>query len=157
MATNRQPMLPLTPCVRRNQPGPSGSRPGMSDGPPGAGSTRASRARSNSRSRWGAAVVELERGSVSPCWEEVRTRISGGRRTAVWVEQGRTRAALANAEHASAARSPAGRRARAAVAVPRSAVAAAGDVFAENRINHALELFGACMLIVAFLAVAMFV
>ena len=75
----------------------------------------------------------------------------------MWVDQGRARTALGGSDGAMQGRAMIGRKVRAAVAAPRSSAAVAGRAFAENRINHALELFGACMLIVAFLAMAMFV
>jgi len=42
---------------------------------------------------------------------------------------------------------------------PAASVAAAaqpGNLFARKRIHHTIELFGSCMLIVAFLALAIF-
>ena len=75
----------------------------------------------------------------------------------MWVDQSCVRTSVVRADPSLAGRPTGGRRKRAVGAARRATVAEAGEVFAENRIHHAVELFGACMLIVAFLAVAMFV
>ena len=68
-----------------------------------------------------------------------------GRRTAVWVAVDRgpeLDRATSIADHPSLVRPEA---------------ADEGDAFARNRARHALELVGACVMILAFLAMAMFV
>jgi hypothetical protein len=87
--------------------------------------------------RWGSAVVARPNKSTNHCWSEISTRSRGGRRTTVWVGQ---------VEPTS----------RADVVVVGQDQPVAGSSFTQNRIRHAFELFGACMMIVTFLALAMF-
>ena len=91
--------------------------------------------------RWGAAVVEPGRDVATHCWQEARVRRSGARRTTVWV---------------AAAASPTARPARELRGM--DDVPPAGQpAYSQRRIRHALELGAACVMIVAFLAMAMFV
>lgn len=100
-----------------------------------AGRTRAART-----VRWGAAVVEPARRGANQGWQDVN-----GRRSA---HSGAVRGAQAVAQVPSA-------RPAVSQAVAADAVDTNGS-FTQNRIRHAFELFGACMMIVTFLALAMF-
>ncbi|MCK5944372.1 MAG: hypothetical protein KAI24_20460 [Planctomycetes bacterium] len=102
--------------------------------------------------RWGAAVVEPASGSQQASWKQVSSRVRRGRRTTVWVDD-----VLPKATQRPAPRKPRVVRELDPRPATRSVEAVeAGDSFARNRIRHAFELFGACMLIVTFLALAMF-
>jgi len=107
--------------------------------------------------RWGAAVVEPGSSSrclsSSHCWEELSSRSRRGRRTTVWVDQ---------VAHGRSSRQPAAVRTALLTGARftedgQVGSAVRGDSFAHRRTMHALELAAACVMIVAFLAMAMFV
>jgi len=100
-----------------------------------AGRTRAART-----VRWGAAVVEPARRGANQGWQDVNGRRAANGSAARGAQ------AVAQVPHIPPA-------------VSHSAAADAADPngsFTQNRIRHAFELFGACMMIVTFLALAMF-
>lgn len=94
--------------------------------------------------RWGAAVVEPARRTTSHLWAEVSGRSRRERRAAVRLQSASPTVASVQ-DH---------------VGGPGGATIATVPVkvspFTQNRIRHAFELFGACMMIVTFLAMAMF-
>jgi hypothetical protein len=120
------------------------------------GSLAASQARAGATVRWGSAVVEPARRelrresgtnreprrSTTQCWQEASTASRRGRRTTVWVDGSRLEGGRSGLSEPAAVASY-------------DASEVAGS-FTQNRIRYAFELFGACMLIVTFLALAMF-
>ncbi|MFN3243026.1 MAG: hypothetical protein ACE37K_16120 [Planctomycetota bacterium] len=106
----------------------------------------ATRPATNQRVRWGAAVVEPAKRGQAASWSEVSTKVRRGRRTTVWVDEALPKVA--------GRPQPVRPRVVRELEPPRQAKA--GDSFARNRIRHAFELFGACMMIITFLALAMF-
>jgi len=71
-----------------------------------------------------------------------------GRRAVTWVDGGTPKVGFQP--------QPARLRSAQQLVASDEALAAPGASFAQSRIRHALDLFGACMMIVAFLAFAMF-
>jgi len=98
--------------------------------------------------RWGSAVVDSSRKVVNLSLAGVKDRPRRKRHTPVSL-QGR-------ASSARRVQDSVGGPGGAAKSVASAAPAQVGS-FTQNRIRHAFELFGACMMIVTFLAVAMFV
>ncbi|MEZ6036797.1 MAG: hypothetical protein R3F29_04920 [Planctomycetota bacterium] len=90
--------------------------------------------------RWGSALA-----SVTPSWQQVSDSSKRGRRTVVYL----------NGQAAPGSTGRAEGRLAAVLAAEPASQAAQDD--GQNVIRHAVDLFGACMLIVALLAVAMFV
>lgn len=107
------------------------------------------------RVRWGAAVVEPAKRSQASSWSEVSSKVRRGRRTTVWVDEALPQVA-SRAQVASRPQPARPRVIRELAPAPKAVAAEAGDSFARNRIRHAFELFGACMMIITFLAFAMF-
>jgi len=136
MVTISQQKLPLNTSTRQASRRLSASTSG------------AARAAGQQRVRWGAAVVEPANRRQTSSWSEVSTKVRRGRRTTVWVDETLPKVA-------SRAQPVRRRVVRELAPAPKQAVAA-GDSFARNRIRHAFELFGACMMIITFLAFAMF-
>ena len=97
-----------------------------------------SQARAGAPARWGSAVVEPARKGANHYWKQASNRSQGGRRSTVWIDE-------------------VGGHSASMAAGTGAAELGAGGTFTQNRIRYAFELFGACMLIVTFLALAMFV
>jgi len=98
--------------------------------------------------RWGSALLNPVEHGQAACSEDLRVGPRSRRRVQRWSAE-----ELIRVER--------GIRARNGAADPRTAQServapAEGDTFAQSRIRHAFELFGACMLIAGFLAFAMF-
>ena len=127
--------------------------------------------------RWGAAIVSTGEPSASPGWREVSNRRRRGRRTTVWVDDslpvatpsrvgpgvrvtarsqvGSTRVAAQDSTRQAASSVVLQLHSAPSVSIAADECPAVGS-FAQNRVRHAFELFGACMMIAAFLAMAMF-
>ena len=133
MVMRSQQTLPLRDSNRHN------------DGRPVAVVTRSS---SQDNVRWGAALHDPKVGRQVIAWEELKNLPRRSRRA---------RAAADGALSQLAGRPQVARRRlgdQPMIAAPESA--ATGSTFARNRIQRGLDLFGACMMIVTFLAFAMF-
>jgi hypothetical protein len=101
--------------------------------------TRAARA-----VRWGAAVAEPARRGGNNCrYEGNAIHAPGSEMAACRPTVRRVAVSLDEA-------------CKVATAIQASAAPAETSSFTQNRIRHALELFGACMMIVTFLAMAIF-
>lgn len=136
MVTISQQTLPLTAPTRNPSRRPAAS------------TKRAPLAAVQQTVRWGAAVVEPRIGREASNWQEVSSKSRRGRRTTVWVDEALPKVASRP--------QPARPRVIRELAPAPKADLSAGDSFARNRIRHAFELFGACMMIITFLAFAMF-
>lgn len=101
-----------------------------------------------SESRPARAVFSATASPVSDCWNESNGAFRSAHKRAVWVQD--VRAAVAVDVQGTSGSSLSQR------IEPTDVEAAPGEAFARNRIQHALDLFGACMMIAAFLAFAMF-
>ena len=133
MVSHSQKSLPLRASTRHN------------DGRPIAVVSRIRHA-APARSRAAAANPPIE--PVSNCWKDTKGSFSSAHRRAVWAQDVRAASSLnAGSNRAGAVATLAG------VA---TADTEPGDAFARNRIQHALDLFGACMMIAAVMAFAMF-
>lgn len=154
MAAIRQQSLPLSSPSRLAN-GLATARPAGATASPSASGAAAARQVSGQvggHVRWGAAVVQTQTRSQDRSWREVSSRTRRGRRTTVWVDE-----VLPPVANQAIATGGATRLAGAATRVATATAAPqAGDSFARNRIRHAFELFGACMMIITFLALAMF-
>ena len=98
--------------------------------------------------RWGSALLDPMGQTQDIHSEDLRVGPSSPRRVRRWTAE-----ELIRVER--------GIRARSGATDPRTAqgeraAPTEGDAFAQSRIRHAFELFGACMLIAGFLAFAMF-
>ena len=133
MVMHSQKTLPLRASTRHN------------DGRPIAVVSRIRRAASD---RSGAAAVKANDSRVSMFNEDTKTTFSSASKRAVWAREMR------------AAASPKPGSPRGGVATQIASMSttdeAPGDAFARNRIQHALDLFGACMMIAAVMVFAMF-
>lgn len=112
----------------------------------------ASKTRTARTVRWGAAVVEPARRGANRLSQHVNGQQSPGGRPTSGQRIGQRRLPR------SVRRAPVSLDEACQVATATQAVAAPVQTssFTQNRIRHALELFGACMMIVTFLALAMF-
>ena len=108
----------------------------------------ATRVRDDQPVRWGAAVVDPVQNRQNYGWNEVVGAPRRARRTTVWVGEA--------SQRQPAKPQPARPRPIQQLETAPKVAASTGDAFAQNRIRHAFELFGACMMIVTFLAFAMF-
>ena len=108
----------------------------------------ATRVRDDQPVRWGAAVVDPVQNRQNYGWHEVVGAPRRARRTTVWVGEAPQRQAVKP--------QPARPRPIQQLETAPKLAASTGEAFAQNRIRHAFELFGACMMIVTFLAFAMF-
>jgi hypothetical protein len=112
------------------------------------GRLTASQSRAGQPVRWGSAVVEPTRRSTSSYWTTLNDRPRRERRAPVCLQ-----GALSFV--------PGGQDSVGGPGGVANSVASVAPVevrsFTQNRIRHAFELFGACMMIVTFLAMAMFV
>ena len=133
MVMRSQQTLPLRDSTRHN------------DGRPVAVVSRSS---SQDNVRWGAAIHDPRKGQQVIAWEELKNQPRRGRRTRATADGSLTQ--LVGQPQV----------ARRRLGVPPKAAAsedaATGATFARNRIQRGLDLFGACMMIVTFLAFAMF-
>ena len=133
MVKNTQQSLPLRASTRHN------------DGRPIAVVSRTSWSESGGRRRaLGASLEPIQDTAISSFTNHPRR----GRRAAGWVDEGAPKVAVQP--------QPARLRTAQQLVAGSAAAAAPGASFAQSRIRHALDLFGACMMIVAFLAFAMF-
>ena len=133
MVMRSQQTLPLRDSTRHN------------DGRPVAVVTRSS---SQDNVRWGAAIHDPRKGQQVIAWEELKNQPRRGRRTRATAESARSQLA----GQPQVARRRLGGQQKSAASMD----AATGATFARNRIQRGLDLFGACMMIVTFLAFAMF-
>lgn len=115
--------------------------------------------------RWGSAVVEPVQGRVNDEFvggngrrrrERHSARRMQSQLRAIRPEQPKVVAAAAVIESQVATAGLGAGSGRSAGAQGGGASAATATSFTQNRIRHAFELFGACMMIVTFLAMAMF-
>jgi len=133
MVAPNQQILPLNTAPRSSRRQPVGV---------------ATRVRDDQPVRWGAAVVDSVQNRQNYGWKEVGGAPRRARRTTVWVGEAPQRPATKP--------QPARPRPIQQLETAPRAAASTGESFAQNRIRHAFELFGACMMIVTFLAFAMF-
>ena len=108
------------------------------------GRLTASQNRAGRPVRWGAAVVESARPTTTHSWKSIKGRVRRERRAAVRLQGGLPLVAGVQ----DSVGGPGG--------AASSAVSVEVRSFTRNRIRHAFDLFGACMMIVTFLAMAMF-
>lgn len=133
MASPSQQTLPLKPCAPRKVRRPV------------AVATRTSQ---DQPVRWGSAVMTPERGRQAIVEKHLTVGPRAPRRTPVWSPE-----ELVRVEQDIRARH--GQR-DSRVPMGRQEAPEDGGAFAQSRIRHAFELFGACMMIAGFLALAMF-
>lgn len=133
MVMRNQQTLPLRDSTRHN------------DGRPVAVVTRAT---GKSPVRWGAAVVDPSEGRQVLAWKDLKEAGRRGRRARVTGDGSLSKLV--------GKQLPARPRAAGASAVAEAGTDPSGGTFARNRIQRGLDLFGACMMIVTFLAFAMF-
>ena len=99
--------------------------------------------------RWGAAIAAPVRIGVTNCWENVsRKRQTSDRRSYRSTDRSTDRSTGWLDRTPPAVTSK--------VAIADGSETRPGSSFTRNRIRHAFELFGACMMIVTFLVLAMF-